>query len=157
MRGMNLAEQAHVVNVLPAVDITGGKTGDVFSMKAHRHATILLSIGVSAAAFTKILVNACSDAAGSNPEAIAFDIYREETDAGDSFGARHAVDAAGYTPSANNNIMYCIEIDAAQLPDDKPYVQLQLTNGANSVIASAIAVLTGAGYVGSNTGQSVLA
>lgn len=155
MRGITLAEETHVVNVLPPVDITGGKTGDVFTMKAHAHATLLVQVGVSAAAFTKILVNACSDFAGADAEAIPFAYYAEETAAGDTLGTRQAATAAGVTPSANDNIFYVIELDAAELPEGKPFVQLQLTNGANSVIASAVAVLSGARYAGEASATAI--
>lgn len=155
MRGLTLAEDTHVVNVLPPVDISGGKTGDVFTMEGHAHATLLLQVGVSAAAFTKILVNACSDFAGTGAEAIPFAYYAEEDSAGDVLGTRQAATAAGVTPSANDNIFYVIELDAAELPADKPFVQLQLTNGVNSVIASAVAVLSGARYAGEASATAI--
>ncbi len=151
MRGITLGEDVHVVNVLPPVDVTGGVTGDVFHLKGHVHASIAVQIGVSAAAATAILVRACDNAAGDNPEAIPFAYYAEETAAGDTLGPRTQATAAGITPSANNGIMYAIELDAAELPADKPYVQLQITNGANSVLASAIAVLSGGRYVGESS------
>jgi hypothetical protein len=61
-------------------------------------------------------------------------------------GARTAVAAAGYTPTANDGVFYVIEIDGNELPDGSPYVQLSLTNGTNSVIGSAVAILSGARY-----------
>ncbi len=145
-KGLVIAEIGHIVNIIPPIDITGGVTGDVFSMRNHAHATIVVQIGVSAAAFTKIIVNECSNFAGDNAVAIAHSIYKCETALADVLGARTAVAAAGTTPSANDNIMYVIELDAAQLSPDKPCVQLSLTNGANSVIASAIAILSGARF-----------
>lgn len=143
-----MSQSGHVVNILAPVDITGGKTAQCFHMKKHRHASILVQVGVSAAAFTKILVNACTDAAGDNPVAIGFDLYAQETAGAshDVLGAKQSVSSAGYTPSANDGIFYVIELDAAQLPQGSPYVQLQLTNGSNSVIASAVAVLSGSRY-----------
>jgi hypothetical protein len=150
MKGRVIAEQDHIVNILPSIDVTGGKTAQAFSMKEHGHATILISVGVSAAAFTKIIVNECSNAAGANAAPIPFALYAQET-AGAAFdvlGARQQVAAAGYTPSANDGIFYVIEIDASELADGFPYIQLQLTNGANSVIASAIAILSGSRFAG---------
>jgi hypothetical protein len=146
-KGFYTAQEGHVVPVLAPVDITGGKTGAAFSMKNHAHASILVQVGVSAAAFTKIIVNACTDKDGTNPTAIPFDIFACETANADVTGARTAVAVAGYTPSANDGIFYVIELDAAQLPQGSPYVQLQLTNGANSVIASAVAILSGGRYI----------
>jgi hypothetical protein len=141
-------QDGHVVNILPPVDITGGKTSQCFHVKKHRHVSILVQIGVSAAAFTKILVNACTDNAGTGATAIAFDIFTQEATgaANDVLSARTPVTSAGYTPSAADGIFYVIELDAAQLPQGSPYLQLQLTNGANSVIASAVAILSGSRY-----------
>jgi len=143
---MNIAEEGHVVNILPPVDITGGKTGDIFSMENYDHVTIIVQVGVSAAAFTKIIVNECTDFAGTGATAIAFNVYKEETAAGDTLGARTAVTSSGVTPSANDNIFYVIELDASELSDGSNFVQLSLTNGANSVIASAVAILTRSRY-----------
>jgi hypothetical protein len=153
MKGLVVAEQGHVVQVLAPVDITGGKVCQAFKMAKYQHATIIVEIGVSAAAFTKIIVSAgTATAAVGTPvagaTAIPFAIYKQETagEANDVLGARTAVAAAGYTPSANDGIFYVIEIDGNELPDGSPYVQLSLTNGSNSVIASAIAILTGARF-----------
>lgn len=146
MRGINLPEQAHYVNVLPPVDITGGKVGAEFHMKNHSKANIMVQIGVSAAAPTAILVKECSNAAGDNAVAIGFDYYAEETADGDTLSAKQTATASGITPSANNGIMYIIVIDASQLSATKPWIQVSFTNGTNSVIASISAVLTGARY-----------
>lgn len=146
MKGINLAEGGKIINIIPPIDITAGKTGDVFSMENYHHATIVIQIGVSSAAFTKIIVNECTDFAAAGATAIAFSVYKEETAAGDTLGARTAVLAAGLTPSANDTIMYVIELDAAELSDGSHFVQLSLTNTTNSVIASALAILTGARY-----------
>jgi hypothetical protein len=144
----NLAESSHFVNILPPVDITGGKYSDVFSMSKYDHATILVQVGVSAAAFTKIIVNATDDFTPSNRTAIPFRMYACETSAGDTLGAASVVAATGYTPSANDNIMYVIEINADELPSGKPNLELNVTNTANSVIASAVAILTKGRYTG---------
>ncbi len=145
-KGCVIAECCHVVNVIPPIDITGGVTGDIFSMAEYHHATIIVQVGVSAAAFTKIIVNQCTDFAGTGAAAIAYSIYKAETSAGDTLGARTAVAAAGLTPSANDNIFYVIEIDASELSDGYNFIQLSLTNGVNSVIASAVAILSGTRY-----------
>ena len=147
-KGFYTAQDGHVVNVLPPVDITGGKTGAPFNVKNYEHISLLVQVGVSAAAFTKIIVNACTDAAGDNPTPIPFDIYTCEISGADVLSGRTPVPATGYTPSANDGIFYVIEFDAAQLPQGSSWVQLQFTNGANSVIASAAAVLSGARYAG---------
>lgn len=154
-KGFYTAQDGHIVNILPPVDITGGKFSDVFSMKDFAHATIVIQVGVSAAAWTKIIVNACDDFVPTNRTAIPFTLYAQETAAGDVLAAKQAVAAAGYTPSANDSIFYVIEIDAAELPAGKPNLELSLTNGANSVIASAIAILSGSRYAGDQNATAI--
>lgn len=155
-KGLTIAEEAHVVNILPPIDITGGVTGDIFSMENFSHATIIVQVGVSAAAFTKIIINECTDFAGTGATGIAHSIYKEETAAGDTLGARTAVAAAGTTPSATDTIMYVIELDAAELTAGSHFVQLSLTNGANSVIASAVAILSGSRYAGDQNATAIV-
>jgi hypothetical protein len=148
MKGFVIAEEGHVVQLVAPVDFTGGKTAQAFAMDEYQHASVIILLGVQGGAGTKILVNQCTDASGSNPVAIPFNIYKQET-AGvshDVLGARTAVAAAGYTPSANAGIFYVIELDANELADGSPYVQVQFTNGANSDIGAMVAVLSGARY-----------
>lgn len=139
-------EACHYVNIIPPVDITGGATGDRFHMKNHKKAQIVVQVGVSAAAFTKIILRSCSAATSGTATDIAFNMYSEETAAGDTLSTRTAVAATGHTPSANNGIFYVIELDADELLDGHDWVELALTNGANSVIASAVAILSGSRY-----------
>jgi len=150
MNGFNVAEQGHVVNLIPPIDINGGANGDVFSMENYSHATIIVQVGVSAAAFTTIKVNECTSLAAAGATSIAFSVYKEETAAGDTLGARVAATAAaGVVPSASDTIMYVIELDAAELSDLSHFVQLALANASgNSVIASAVAILSGARFGG---------
>ncbi len=156
MQGINVAEMGHVVNVIPPIDISGGLKGDIFSMENYGHATIIIAIGVSAAAFTKILVNECSDLSGSDRTAIKYSIYKEETAAGDTLGARTAVALAGATPSANDTIFYVIELDARELSDDRQFVEIELTNTSpNSVIASVVAILSGSRYGGDQSPTAI--
>lgn len=148
-------ENLHFVNILPAIDITGGKLGDRFHMRYHNKAIIVISVGVSAAAFTKIIVNSCDAVTGGTATAIPFSLYAEETAAGDTLGARTAVAATGHTPTANDTVLYIIELNAAELLDGDQWVELSLTNGTNSVIASAVAILSGSRYSGDQSGTVI--
>lgn len=149
-RGYNIAQEGHTVLILSPKNITGGATGTPFSMKNAAKANILIALGAQAAAGTKIILNACDDNSGTNPVAIPFDLFAQETagNANDVLGARVAVPAAGYTPSANSNIFYVLHVQADQLPAGKPWVQLSLTNGANANFAAAFAVLSGVRFQG---------
>lgn len=159
MNGFSIAEEGHVVNILPPVDITGGKTCQAFSMANYEHATIIIQVGVSAAAWTKTILSigtatAAVGATVAGATAIPFYQYTQEAAGAnnDVLSARTAVAAAGYTPSANDGIFYVIEIDAEELEASgvllgaDAYLQLSFTNGANSVILSAVAVLSGARF-----------
>ena len=154
-KGFRVAESGHVVNILPPVDITGGTTSQAVDMQLAEHVSFILQLGASAAAPGAVTVQAGSAAAAVGADvtgaaAIAFRVYKQET-AGASHDVLDAgtdVDTSGFTPSANDGIFYVIEIDAEQLPAGKPYVQLALANTTNSVIASAVAVMSGLRYKG---------
>lgn len=143
---MVLAERGHFVNVWSPKDVNAGVTGDRFTMKNYRHATIYLSIGVSAGAATKIFVKNCTAASAGTATAIAYNYYVEDTAAGDVLGARTAIAATGVTPSANDNIFYVIEIDAEELTNGYEWVEISMTNAAQSVLSGCVAILTGARY-----------
>ena len=143
MFGFNLAEQGHVVNIIPPVDINGAvKNSDVFDMGNHSHCSILLTLGVTGAAVT-VTLEECDDFVPTNVTARAFNVYKEETAAGDTLGARTAVAAAGFATSGNDNITYVIEIDANELTADRPKLRLVLSDPAAATLASAVAVLSG--------------
>ena len=59
-------------------------------------------------------------------------------------GPTVAVAATGIaTPSANDRIFYVIEIDAQELVETQPYLQLQVTCASSSFLLSAVAILSG--------------
>lgn len=150
-----IGEECRVVNIIPPVDVTGGVTSDAFNMKLFDHASILLEIGVSAAAPTSVILEACSAADGTGNVAIPFNVYKQETAAGDVVGDRVAATAAGFVPSANNNIFYVIEVDARELPEDKNWLRMVIANGVNSVIAAAQAILSGPRYSLETVGTAI--
>jgi hypothetical protein len=141
--GFFSAQSGHWVPLIGPVDETGGKTSHAFSMAMWAHASIAIMIGVSAAAPGAITLNACTDAAGDNPTAIPFNVFKCEVANSDVLGPKVAVTSAGFTPPATDNIFYVIEIDAQQLPQGSPYLQLAEADATNSVINAAIALLSG--------------
>lgn len=147
MQGINLAEQGHIVHALPAVNINGGVTFDRFRMRNYGKAQILISIGVSDVAPTAILVKEANAASGGTATAIAFNVYKEETEAGDTLGARTAVAAAGLAPAATNSIFYVIDIDARQLSDGYEWIEVSATiESGQGCLMAAFAILTGARF-----------
>lgn len=156
--GFNLAEQGHVAVLVQPQDINGGVNGDRFHMQDHDHVSILLSVGVSFAAFTVDLA-AFAAATGGAGTALGFRSYAEETSLGDVLEAGVDQPSTGFTTSANDNIFYVIEVSAEQLPKTSgtplPYLELQLGNPGGATFVAAYALLSGSRYGGINT-RSVL-
>lgn len=146
-KGITTAEECHVVNIIPPLGSAAATAdSDVFSMRDYAHATIILAVGTQAGSFTAKLYE-CDNFTPSNAVAIATRVYKEETAAGDTLGAKVAVTAAaGVDTAAANNIMYVFEIDADELSDGYPCLQLKLSGLDNTTYLSAIAILSGARY-----------
>lgn len=146
-----IAEEAHVVNIIPPVDINGGAVeSDYFSMKESAHVSIILTLGVTGAASTVTLFNS-DDAAGTSEAAIAFNYYAEEAAAGDTLGDRTAATAAGFATSTNDSITYVIEVDACELTDGFPYLVLKMSDPEAATLVSAVAILSGNRYAPAGT------
>lgn len=145
-KGFTIAEQGHVVNALPPLDIdAGAQTTDAFSMAEYSHASIIIQLGVTGAAST-VTVKESTDNAGSGATAIAFDYYAEETAAGDTLSARTAATASGFATSTNDSVMYVIEINAEDLSDGSEWVTVHLSDPGAATFASVVAVLSGSRY-----------
>ena len=147
MKGMNLSECAHIVNLLPPVNTTGGVTSVYFNMANYAHASIIVQIGVSAAAPTAVTVNAATSAAATTTAVIPFAYYSCSTTAtSDTLGVRTAATTTGFTPGAVDNIYYTIEIDSDELlaaGNGYNYIGVTQGNTTNSCIESMVAILTG--------------
>lgn len=152
MRGIELAQQAHVAVGLAPVDCTGGKTTRWFALKNYEHITFIYAQGVAAAPVTSIVVKVAQDKNGTGAVAIPFRVYKAETTTVDLQGAKTAIAAAGFAPANANDIFEVIEVDAAEAyavaGEGFPYIGVVITNGVNSVIGTVIAVLSGARFPG---------
>jgi len=156
MKGFIAAQMGHLVNVLPPIDISGGKTGDRFKMTNYAHATIIVSFGVTAAGSVTILVKNCTAASGGTATAIAFNYYAETTAAGDTLGAKTAATATGIATSPNDTIAYVIEIDASELTDGYPWIEVSIGDvSTSSNLASIVAILSGSRY-GNDQNQTAI-
>lgn len=97
---------------------------DIVNLQYYRRALFLIIEAAGGTGTATVEVEACTDNAGSDNEAIAYK-YRVISD-GD-WGTLTDATAAGFTTTAGANKLIAIEVDAADLPDTKPYVRLQLT------------------------------
>lgn len=144
-KGFHVGVEGHVVNALPPVDINGGANSDVWSMAEHSHVSIVVLLGVTGAA-TTITVEECDDFTPSNSAAINFEYYQEETDSGDTLSARQSATTSGFAASANDNIMYVIEVDASELSAGYPNLRVVFSDPSAQTFASVAAILSGARY-----------
>lgn len=150
-----IPQEGHLVNVLAPVDINGGAvTGDVFSMEGYSHVDIIIQLGVTGAAST-VTVKECDDFTPTNSTAIAFSYFAEATGSGDTLSALTAATSAGFATGTGDSIMYVISIDAAQLSDGYPCLQLNMSDPSAGTLVSAVAVLSGARYASDQSGTAI--
>lgn len=165
MQGFNVAESGHIVQVLPPVSISGGKTGQRFKMHNAGHVSILVMIGVMAATKpTAMLVKVCQDVNGTGATAIAFRYYKSKS-LGltvDQTSPPLVATAAGITTwDQGNNQFYIIEIDAAEIDatgdasqtTDYPWIEWSVTDSGNATFMSAAAILSAGRYQGQGASQ----
>jgi hypothetical protein len=153
---MNIAEQGHVVNILPPQSITAAATSDIFSMKNYAHATIIVTAGATNADAGNITIEECDDFTPTTDTAIDFNYYAETTVAGDTLGARTlAAAATGIDVSGNDNITYVIEIDARELTDGFPCLELKWSAPGGATLVSAVAILSGSRYAGTESPTTI--
>lgn len=149
MKGINIAEQCHVVQFRSPVDLDSSQqsaqTTDWAHFGKHRHVTIIVALGVTGAQAV-VKIQAATDSSGTSPTDLAFNVYKEETDAGDTLGARTAVASTGLTCSGNNNIFYVIEMDSAEMPDGKPWLGVHIADPAAATFGCVIGIFSGARY-----------
>jgi len=146
---MVLAEQAHIVNILPPQSISGAVTSDVFSMRNASHCSIIVTCGTTNADAGNITIEECDDFTPTNDTAIDFYYYAETTATGDTLGPRTlAAAATGIDVSANDNITYVIELDADELSEGYSCLELKWSAPGGATLVSAVAILTGYAYQG---------
>jgi hypothetical protein len=165
MQGWNLAEGAHIVQVLPPVSISGGKTGQRFHMKNAAHVSILVMIGAMGAAVpTAMLVKVCKDVNGTGATAIPFRYYKSKSNGQsvDQTSPPIVATSAGITAFDNApNQFYLLEIDTqeslstgdASTGTDYPYIEWSITDSGNVTIVGVAAILSGQRFQGQGVSQ----
>jgi len=155
MKGTNIAEQFHVVNLYPPVSVSTGATEtEIFFMGNYGHASIIVQFGATDSDAGNLTIEECDDFSGSNDTAISFDYWAETTALGDTLAAK--VNAASINVSANDNIFYVIEIDASQLTADYPYLQLKWSSPGGATVISAVAILSGSRYAEESSATAII-
>lgn len=129
-----------VIGKAPVADIfNGDPVSDYVNGGLYGKIQFLLTKGVGTTGTATLTVLCSATNAGSSTTAIAFK-YRVSTD-GDSFGDVTAATTSGFTTTAGSNQMYLIEVDAADLTEDKPFVALKMTETVDDPCVGAVSIL----------------
>jgi hypothetical protein len=151
MKGINIAEQAHVAIAKYPATSNGVTTLDAVNMEGYSHISMILVSGAAAGTDIVATVYASTDASATSAELVAFNYYQETTASTDVLGARvlNSTTALTLDNSATTNIFAVAEIDASELPDGHNWVNMTLTDSTNATnIICCIYVLSGARYAG---------
>ena len=144
---MNLAETCHFVNLLPPKSDTDGEVTSAFSMEGWSHVTIIVQFGATDADAGTVTVQKCTDVAAGTTVDFAFNYYAEETASGDVLDAAPtrvtAATGIDCAPAGVNDIMYVIEIDAAELGQSYPCLRVTYTTPNGATLISMLAILSG--------------
>jgi len=148
---MSLIQQliAHMhaaILLVPNADAFAGTvTSACMQLKDFCDGHFLIPTGAGATGTTLITVEACSSAAGANPEAIAFKMTRQApgADTADTWVGQTDVSAAGFTTTAGAKALYVIDVDGRALPDGKPFVRVKGVEVVDSpVVGCVLGILT---------------
>ena len=144
-KGFCIAEQGHVVQLIAPVNITAAATSEVFSMENWAHATIIVYGGAGSS--TTITVSECDDFTPTSSATITYAYTQETTAAGDTqTAALAAAGTAGIGIGAASGVYTIIEIDADELTDGMPCLQINLTDPGAGKVVCATAILSGGRY-----------
>ena len=148
MKAVNIAEECHVSMGLYPINATGLTTLDAIDMSRYSHLSVLISAGLANGAAHTVTVLASTNNAAGSAEALPFRYYRAVNTGSDVFAAAQTATDAGFALSNNNvnSTMYTIEIDASELPEDKPWVNVTLSGAASTAPLSVTYVQSGARY-----------
>jgi hypothetical protein len=139
-----LAPAADRWNTSPATDIV--------NTALYQKVTFLVHQAGGTTGRATLTVEACSDVTGTGATAVPFRYSVGGTGAGaggDETGATTNATAAGFSTTAAAEKLYLLEVDAAELPADKPFVRLKCTEAVDDPVTGAVEILlTGARYAG---------
>ena len=155
-KGFWVAQDGHACIVIPPQSAAAAVIGTRFNMALYAHASILLFFGAAGGPIGAITVNVFPTVAGGAGVAIPFRLFRAENAEApfDVFALNTAGNPAntgvfpqpttGYTPPQDEDqAMYCIEIDAADLlaAANGTYVELDIAVGSLAAAAQELAAI----------------
>jgi hypothetical protein len=146
MKGINIAEECHLVPLIPPHELNGAAhRTDIINMKNYSHVDFIVHTGAGGTAAT-ITVEKDPETTSGSEVAIGFRYYAELTADGDVLDRATDAGVGGFATGATADIMYVISVDASELGEGYNGINLYITNPGGSLFASVMAVLSGARY-----------
>jgi len=142
-KGFVSAEEGHVAMLYEPLSIGAAATSDTILMENWGHASIYCLFGAGSG--TTITVGECTSFAGSGRTAVTFRFAQEATSGGDTLDAALAW-ASTITIAAGSAAVAVIEIDADELTDGYPYLQVNIADPGTAKLGAVLAVLSGGRY-----------
>jgi hypothetical protein len=145
MKGFIANEMGHLVLGLAPQGTSNSValTSDTFLMEGWQHASIIIMGGVGSTA-TSVTVGECTSFAGSDRTAVTFRYAKTATKDADTMSTALAV-ASSLALTGTAGVMAVIELDADELTDGYPYVQVNTAISASKDLAILV-VLSGGRY-----------
>ena len=147
-KGIEIAQECHIVNAYPPQDPAGAAASDWIHMENAGHITFLIMQG--AGSVGTVTINNATGAGGTGTATMPFDYYLETAANGDTLGNKTAATTAGVALNDNDDTMMIIEIDASQLPDGSDWINLAISS-VTATLVSVTAILSGYRYQQENT------
>jgi hypothetical protein len=138
----------HLIRGLDAVAdaFAGTVYSDVVNIANYDAAEFIVHKGVGTTGTSKLTVEACSNAAGDDAEAVEFS-YQRHTGATDVPAAVVNAAATGFDTTAGSSELYSVQVDSQKLPEGKSWVRLKAVEQVNDpVLGGILIVLHGPRY-----------
>lgn len=146
---MELADRAHIVNLIPPQSLSGDKESAIFSAADYEYLNLVVTTGEVSDYPGTITVEECDAFVSATCNPIAFNYYATSA-GGESFGTRQLATVAGFDVATSDNNVYFIDIDHSELKDGYPYLKLKWTSVSATCYGGAHLVATGARYSGAS-------
>lgn len=156
MSNLSFGER-HIVRGLDAVAdaFAGTVYSDVVNVKDYHLARFLLHKAAGATGTSTLTVEACDDAAGTNPVAIAFH-YQKHDNADDVPDDVQAATTAGFTTTAGSNQLYAIEVETQRM-GAKKWARLKAVEVVDSPVLGGILIELSKPRYGAHVPATVIA
>ena len=130
-----------VTGLDPVADaLAGTVTSDAVNMALWGLAEFIIHKGVGTTGTSTITLEACSDAAGTGAEAIAFPYQAYTSSSDDTPGAVTEATASGFALTAGSSQLYVAAALAERLPDGKTWVRLKATEVVDAAVLAGILI-----------------